>query len=107
MEYLAYDVRKLMFVTKVRRITISKADPGANGALAAPLLKLQQAAKMSVDVATDLKETIDRYLEQTNQNTVSVTSMQGVGGKEILRKATDLESLAYLLDHPNLLASSH
>ncbi|HKE31532.1 MAG TPA: hypothetical protein VKD65_07395 [Candidatus Angelobacter sp.] len=107
MEDLAYDVRKLMFVSKVRRITISKADPGPNGASAAPLLKLQQAAKMSLELATDLKEMIDHYLEQTNQNTVSVKSMQGAGGKEILRKATSLESLAYVLDHPSLLDSSH
>ncbi|HKD14230.1 MAG TPA: hypothetical protein VKE71_06735 [Candidatus Angelobacter sp.] len=107
MEDLAYDVRKLMFVSKVRRITISKADPGPNGASAAPLLKLQQAAKMSLELASDLKEMIDHYLEQTNQNTVSVKSMQGAGGKEILRKATSLESLAYVLDHPSLLDSSH
>src|SRR5262249_44217463 len=107
MEDLAYDVRKLMFVSKVRRITISKADPGTHGAPAGQLLKLQQAAKMSLEVATDLKETIDRYLEQTNQNTVSVKSMQGAGGQEIVRKATALESLAYLLDHPTLLDSAH
>ena len=107
MEDLAYDVRKLMFVSKVRRITISKADPGPNGASAAPLLKLQQAAKMSLELATDLKEMLDLYLEQTNQNTISVKSMQGAGGKEILRKATSLESLAYVLDHPSLLDSSH
>src|SRR5215813_3221109 len=108
MEDLAYDVRKLMFVSKVRRITISKADPGSNGEKTkAPLLKLQQAATMSLEVATDLKETIDRYLEQTNQNIVSVKSMQGAGGQEIVRKATALESLAYLLDHPTLLDSAH
>jgi len=107
MEDLAYDVRKLMFVSKVRRITISKADPGPNGASAAPLLKLQQAAKLSLELATDLKKMLDHYLEQSNQNTVSVKSMQGAGGKEILRKATSLESLAYVLDHPSLLDSSH
>ena len=101
MEDLAYDVRKLMFVSKVRRITISKADPGPNGASAAPLLKL------SLELASDLKEMIDHYLEQTNQNTVSVASTQNAAAQEIVRKANNLETVAYLLDHPNLLASSH
>src|SRR5215467_6216343 len=98
MEDLAYDVRKLMFVSKVRRITISKADPGPNGASAAPLLKL------SLELASDLKEMIDHYLEQTNQNTVSVASTQNAAAQEIVRKANNLETVAYLLDHPNLLA---
>jgi hypothetical protein len=99
MEDLVYDLRKLMYAEKVRRIKKSGTDlfmrgenadsGGSNG----PDKRLQQASALSFELATRLTDTTYHYLDQANQNTFSMASL--ATAKDVVKIAAKLEGLAH------------
>lgn len=103
MEDLVHDLRKLMFAGDAPRIKKSGTDlfvatqnaavGSTEGRSHEPDKRLQQASSLSFELATRLSDTTYRYLDQANQNKISVASL--ATAKEVVSIAATLEGLEH------------
>lgn len=98
MEDLVHDLRKLMYAGDAPRIKMSGTDlfvatQNAAGRSNEPDNRLQQASSLSFELATRLVDTTYHYLDQANQNTISVASL--ATAKEVVSIASQLEGLEH------------